>query len=159
MQVSRLLSPNIWPFGRTPEPDAGHRIPAAADEAARTQIEALVAALPDPVLLVDGDGLVLAANARMRAALDTDPVGHHLSTSIRTPALLDAVAEATSVSAGSNVEHEIRVPVPRSFDVTVSPLARDGRTGPAAVLVFKDLTREQQIERMRADFVANASHE
>ena len=51
------------------------------------------------------------------------------------------------------------MPVPRSFDVIVSPLAKAKGNGPAALLVFKDLTREQQIERMRADFVANASHE
>ena len=54
-----------------------------------------------------------------------------------------------------SVAYEVRVPVARSFLAHVSPLGE----GKGALVVFRDLTREQQTERMRADFVANASHE
>ena len=51
-----------------------------------------------------------------------------------------------------------RVPVERSFDVTVAPLDLSGED-PALVLTLRDLTEARRVERMRADFVANASHE
>ncbi len=153
MHVSRLLLPSFWPFSK-PATATGESKPdpegvAATDD----RIERLVMALPDPVLVVAAGGKVVAANAHVRAALDADPLGHHLSATIRAPALLEAVHAAIGGAEAHRVELEMRVPLARSFDVHVAPL------GGAALLVFRDLTREQQIERMRADFVANASHE
>jgi len=69
------------------------------------------------------------------------------------------VTEALASHAPSRVEYEVRVPLPRHFDVYVSPIPGPPPSEPTALIVLKDLTREQQIERMRADFVANASHE
>jgi two-component system phosphate regulon sensor histidine kinase PhoR len=115
----------------------------------------LVHAMPDPALAVDVLGVVAFANELAVELLDTDPVGRHLSASLRVPAVLEAVAAATSGEGGASVDYEIRVPVPRSFRAHVSCLGE----GKGALITLRDLTREQQIERMRADFVANASHE
>jgi two-component system phosphate regulon sensor histidine kinase PhoR len=53
------------------------------------------------------------------------------------------------------VDFDLRFPVTRHFQVHVASLAeREG-----VLVVLRDLTREQQIERMRAAVVANASHE
>lgn len=158
MNVSRPFLPMLWPFRRA-DPNPAAPASAAGGEEPAMLMNGLVAALPDPVIVVDRSAMVIAANAHARAALDIDPVGFHLSASIRAPAVLDAVSAAISGTVPRNVEYEMRVPVPRSFDVMVSPLAKAKGDGPAALMVFKDLTREQQIERMRADFVANASHE
>jgi two-component system phosphate regulon sensor histidine kinase PhoR len=158
MNMSRPFLPMLWFFRKTDE-DPVAPANVAGHEAEAALVTGLVAALPDPVIVVDRHAMVIAANAHARAALDTDPVGFHLSGSIRAPAVLEAVSAAISGTVPRNVEYELRVPVPRSFDVIVSPLAKAKGDGPAALLVFKDLTREQQIERMRADFVANASHE
>ena len=152
MNVSRLLPPTFWPFSRS-EPVSD----IEADDSSSTRLDdhlhRLVMALPDPVMIVDPGGRVAAANAEMRAVLESDPVGHHLSATLRVPAVLDAVEAAMSGAPAHRIDFEMRVPVPRAFEVHVAPL------GGAALLVFRDLTREQQIERMRADFVANASHE
>ena len=144
-----------WPFSKTAattgsQPDR---------EAVRDVAGDLIRALPDPVLAVDGTGTVITANAQARVALDTDPHGLHLSASVRAPAVLEAMAMALAGETPGHAGYEVRVPVPRSFEVFVSPLPGPHGNGPAALLVFRDLTREQQIERMRADFVANASHE
>src|SRR5205823_10094501 len=45
----------------------------------------------------------------------------------------------------------------RTLAVRGTPLP--GRPGPGAVLVFHDVTELRRLERMRQDFVANASHE
>ena len=115
----------------------------------------LVHAMPDPALVVDAQGVVTLANGQAVELLEADPVGRHLSASLRAPAVLEAVAAATAGEGGATVDYEIRVPVPRSFQAHVSCLGE----AKGALLTLRDLTREQQIERMRADFVANASHE
>ena len=115
----------------------------------------LVHALPDPALVVDAQAVVTIANEQAAEILETDPVGRHLSASLRVPDVLEAVAAATAGEGGASVDYEIRVPVPRAFRAHVSCLG----PGKGALIVLRDLTREQQIERMRADFVANASHE
>ena len=115
----------------------------------------LVHALPDPALVVDAQAVVTIANEQAIEILETDPVGRHLSASLRVPDVLEAVAAATAGEGSASVDYEIRVPVPRAFRAHVSCLG----PGKGALIVLRDLTREQQIERMRADFVANASHE
>lgn len=116
----------------------------------------LVHAMPDPALVVDAQGVVTLANPQAVELLEADPVGRHLSASLRAPAVLEAVATATAGEGGATVvDYDIRVPVPRSFQAHVSCLGE----AKGALITLRDLTREQQIERMRADFVANASHE
>lgn len=115
----------------------------------------LVHAMPEPALVVDAQGVVRLANGQAAELLEADPVGRHLSATLRAPDVLEAVTAATAGSGSASVDYDIRVPVPRSFRVHVSCLG-DGK---GALITLRDLTREQQIERMRADFVANASHE
>jgi two-component system, OmpR family, phosphate regulon sensor histidine kinase PhoR len=121
--------------------------------------EHLIAAFPDPVLLLDRRGQVIAANAHARGIFDADPRGRHISASIRAPAVLEAAQAAVRGAEPVHVEYELRGPLSSLFDAFIAPVAETGVAGPAALVVLKDLTREQQIERMRADFVANASHE
>jgi two-component system phosphate regulon sensor histidine kinase PhoR len=59
---------------------------------------------------------------------------------------------------GERAELIERVPVERSFEVSIRRLASGERTS-AAVLHFQDTTQSRRVEQMRADFVANASHE
>ena len=147
----------LWPFSRQETgTDAKPRDDPAAE---RRRLADFVLAFPDPVMVLDRHGIVVIANEPARGMLDVDPMDQHLSASIRAPAVLEAVAAALAGHAPSRVEYEVRVPLPRHFDIYVSPVAALTSTEPAVLVVLKDLTREQQIERMRADFVANASHE
>ena len=84
---------------------------------------------------------------------------------IRSPQVQDAV-EATLRLAGSDA-YEAEVTIPgressqrshiRFLSVRGTPLP--GRPSPGAVFVFHDVTELRRLERMRQDFVANASHE
>jgi two-component system phosphate regulon sensor histidine kinase PhoR len=149
-----MTSFTMWPFVKTPVPQEPPETAVAAVPLAPVLTD-VIDALPDPALAVDGQGVVVAANAQAAEILEADPAGRHLSATIRVPAVLEAVAAAARGDAGASVDYEIRVPVPRAFRAHVSGLG----PGRGALMVLRDLTREQQIERMRADFVANASHE
>jgi two-component system, OmpR family, phosphate regulon sensor histidine kinase PhoR len=118
----------------------------------------LIAAFPDPALLLDRRGGVIAMNSLARDVFEADPRGRHISAAIRAPAVLEAI-KAVEPGEPIHVEYELRGPAPRLFDALVAPVAQGGAQSPAVLLILKDLTREQQIERMRSDFVANASHE
>lgn len=145
----------MWPFSKsTAQPAAEPEQTAALAHGLALEI---VQALPDPVLVVGRDGIVIMANAHVQSVLDSDPQGLHLSATVRAPAVLEAIADVFTGEAAHHVDYDVRFPVPRSFQAFVAPLGKAGAGG--AVIVLRDLTREQQIERMRADFVANASHE
>ena len=146
----------VWPWTQK-KPEL-----SAAPEQRSAQIDFvdhLVAALPDPILILDSNGIVIKANVNAEEMLEMAPVGMHLSQAIRAPAVLEAVTRAMSQGESLNVDYEMRGPLARHFEVYVSPIASAQADSPAILLVLKDLTREQQIERMRSDFVANASHE
>ena len=146
----------MWPFNKNTryQPAA----PALTEHSSATVTAAdMVAALPDPVMVIGRDGTVVMANDLVKSAIDADPLGLHLSATVRAPAVLDAVADVIAGAAAHHVGYELRFPVPRGFHAYVAPFGSSGSG--MAIIVLRDLTREQQIERMRADFVANASHE
>jgi two-component system phosphate regulon sensor histidine kinase PhoR len=147
----------IWPWKKEDETGSADTL-AVAGELTRHALAEFVAALPDPVLLLDRAGTVIAANRQILDVLDFDPTGHHISASIRAPQILEAVGHVLSANEAVRVDYEMHVPLPRHFEAFISHVA-GGEEGAAVLILLRDLTREQQIERMRADFVAHASHE
>jgi two-component system, OmpR family, phosphate regulon sensor histidine kinase PhoR len=126
---------------------------------ARDGIDQIVAALPEPVLVLDEEARVIKANALAQDALEAAKIGEHVSQSLRAPAVLDAVTEILMGAPAQHADYEQRGRVTRQFDVRISPIAGSSPGGAHVLLMLKDVTREQQVERMRSDFVANASHE
>jgi two-component system phosphate regulon sensor histidine kinase PhoR len=120
-------------------------------------IDALIAALPDPVIIVDRGPAIFAANAAARAVFGVIRDGDVLAYTIRTPNVLEAVELVLAGAQRQTVKWHERVPVERLFDIFVSPFAIDGQ--PAAVLELRDVTEAHRVERMRVNFVANVSHE
>ena len=117
-------------------------------------LEALLASVPDPLVLVGADGLVTEANVAARALLPALRVGYPLSYGVRAPEILDAVA-TTGPGASVRAEYRTRVPTERTFEVEITHLPEDR----GVMLFFRDLTAARRLERMRVDFVANVSHE
>jgi signal transduction histidine kinase len=104
------------------------------------------------------EGLLLIG-ADARVAFANDAIGRHLPS---TPATLDTVqpfalrsAIEDSLERGEAVSVLIETGVPtRWLRATITPAA-DGAT----LVVVRDVTQQRQLDLVRRDFVANASHE
>ncbi|NIX77860.1 ATP-binding protein [Microvirga terricola] len=151
----RVLQGGLLRSGRSGRQASDARRPGVAD--------ALLAHIPDPVILVDQRALVVEANAAARILLPGLKTGHPLSFALRSPDVLGGIDKVLSSGAPLKVEYSERIPTERTFEVHIGLLEPDGseevevRSG--VVLFFRDLTSARRLEAMRADFVANASHE
>ena len=120
-----------------------------------------VDALGDPALIVGSDLRVVAANAAARRLFGERVVADDLRLVLRHPAVLDAVRVAASAAAP--VEREVTGlgSDNGAYRVRVAALGRDGvaDAGERLLVTFVDITQTRLTERMRVDFIANASHE
>ena len=115
----------------------------------------LIEALPDGALIIDDDGIVLNANAAAREVLQLEPRGLAATTVIRNSAFVTALASVRSTTRLATIDFEIHSRPPRQISAFVSRLGDSNKI----LVILRDLTREQALEKMRSDFVANASHE
>jgi two-component system, OmpR family, phosphate regulon sensor histidine kinase PhoR len=131
------------------------------------EAERVLARLPDPLLLVDGQKRIRLANPAAETLFDGPLPGRNLTGILRHPELLDAVDRALDRAESETVEITMPVPVERSFDAHILPLSPPPRESPregppespTVLLALQDMTKVMRADRLRADFVANASHE
>jgi len=149
-----------------PRHDVEHALPSALQSPSRSipavaAMNVMAEALPDPVILLGPRGHVLFCNAPARGLFASLRQGSHISSVIRTPEFLDAVAAAPDRGRAVTVTYAERVPVGRRMAATVAPLMGEREeAGAISILVLlRDLTEVERINQMRADFIANASHE
>jgi two-component system phosphate regulon sensor histidine kinase PhoR len=124
-------------------------------EAAR----AVLAGLPEPLVLLDDGRRILDANAAATELFGSRLVGRDLAATLRHPAVLAAADAVLRGERSRIVAFEMTAPVERHLSAHLARLSPHAAGGAAAVLVLHDLTDVKRSERMRADFVANASHE
>jgi two-component system phosphate regulon sensor histidine kinase PhoR len=148
---------------------------AATDVQARTarldqdrqRLLVVLGAMAEAVIAVDPRRRLLFANASANRlfGLDATSVGRLVPELIRSPQVQDAVEATLRLTIPAAHEGEITLPGRESalrgnnrfLSVRGNPLP--GRPSAGAVLVFHDVTELRRLERMRQDFVANASHE
>ena len=149
--AGRLLRP-LSELGR----ELRHRSGRMA--AQRRMLRSTIEALPDPILLVDGDLTVIQANAAAGRSFDAPAPPVPLVRVLRDPGVLAAVGTALSGSAASNVSFSPAHDRGKRFSARIEPVdLDDGRRG--VLMAVREQTEQVMIERMRSDFVANASHE
>ncbi len=149
----------VWRFAaQAPAPQAPAAERATTDaRASLADLTPFIEALPEAALLIEQDGRIAASNAEARRQLKFEAQGLRLSSILRHPEILDAAQAAAVDGVSRVVEYENAAPVEEHFRVYAAPIAWGGDA--AALLVFHDQTTQIMTERMRADFLANASHE
>ena len=131
-----------------PEPAVQEGMPAA-----------VLDGISDAVLLLDTDRTVVAANQAARELLNDRIEGRDLALSLRHPEALEAANEAISGRVKSSAEIIMDVPMQRVFQVQAVPLPEDASAPPRFLVVLQEVTASRNAENIRADFVANVSHE
>jgi two-component system phosphate regulon sensor histidine kinase PhoR len=126
-------------------------------------VEAVIAGLPDPVIVLDREGRVLAFNPQAGLMAPALRRGEPASLALRVPEIVEAIRRAAATNEPQRVEFFERVPVDRWYAGCVTPVelavTAPGFERGLVLISMQDLTPLRRVEEMRADFVANASHE
>ena len=125
----------------------------------RAELERVLDALPEPLLLLDAERKIVRANRAADSLLDGELAGRDIAASLRNPQLIEAVEQTLEGAGGREIEFTLPAPVERTFAARVEPLPEPREGGAAVLLALVDFTAVRRTDQMRADFVANASHE
>lgn len=129
------------------------------DNAGRQKlIGQLVEALPDPILMIDERRLVVQANTAARRGFEIAALPLPLGRVLRDPGVLAAVDSALDGGTTSELAFRPALAPDKQFTVRALGVALP-RGAHGALLALREETEQVMIERMRSDFVANASHE
>lgn len=120
---------------------------------------AILDAFPAPVLLLDSRRTVIEANQAAHEIFGTRLKNHDLAQSLRHPAALDAASAVIADGKRSKAQIILQTPVVRHYELHAMPVTQDQDDRVRAALVLLDVTAAFHVEQMRADFVANVSHE
>ncbi len=146
---------------------AGWRRQRASIDNLAASAQAIVDGLPDPLVAVDRHRRIVRTNLAARLLLGAAGAERDLSAVFRQPQLLAAIDGLLETGNDGNFMGSDRATVefvlsgPPEHDVIahVRRLPRAAADGSLALIVLHDTTALRRAERMRADFVANASHE
>lgn len=126
--------------------------------ALKRQLLTVLEVLPDAVLLVDRRGTIFQANTAALKAFGLERADVPLARATRDPGVLAAVTAALETGGASTVVFSPVDDHLKLFAARIQPLeTADGGRG--AVIALREQGEQLLIERMRSDFVANASHE
>ncbi len=125
----------------------------------KEQLSSILSSLEDGVVATDLDGYITLANPPALLRLKSIAVAEGGGDGEkRLPERLRRILQI-AVSAKTSVIEELNVEG-RAIMVTMTPLFESGgKTIRGVVAVFRDVTEERRLDRLRKDFIANVSHE
>ncbi|HEX9103735.1 MAG TPA: ATP-binding protein, partial [Polyangia bacterium] len=119
------------------------------------KLRAIINGMSEGVALVQ-DGVIAVANPALArlCGLGGDAEGRAIRDAMRIPAVGDAIE--TSLATRTATSREVQIGG-RSLVASIDPLGPPAAR--QAVVVLIDVTEPKRLERLRREFVANASHE
>ncbi|MBV9858918.1 MAG: hypothetical protein JO038_02270 [Alphaproteobacteria bacterium] len=133
-------------------------------EARSAAAEAVIAAVPDPLILLDEKRQIVRANAHSAEFVGTVSEPRDLAGFLRHPGLLAAADAVLRGEPARLIEFTLPLPVERRLRARFARIPNSSANTPAldgavAVLTLYDVTALRRAEQMRDDFIANAGHE
>ncbi|MGB0853711.1 MAG: sensor histidine kinase [Pikeienuella sp.] len=114
----------------------------------------------DAAFLLDRNRRVVAANAAGKTAFGVGGTGRDFVWHVRQPDCLRLIDEVIDGAPHRQIIVELTSPVRGYYQITAAQIAGEIEEGGACVIVsFADVSHIREAEQMRADFVANVSHE
>jgi len=134
--------------------------------------DVVINSIADGVVVIDGSGIIQLINPAAQTMLgwpNRDAVGLDYRSVIKLTtsegaAVEDALSPIRQVmTANDSITNNDLVLITKSnkkisVSLVVSPVADDSREG-GVIAVFRDITREKEEERQKAEFISTASHE
>jgi two-component system phosphate regulon sensor histidine kinase PhoR len=121
--------------------------------------EAVIAAIPDPLILLDERRRIVRANAQAAGFIGLTPEPRDLAAALRNPTVLAAADAVLRGERARVIDFSLTLPVERQLRARFARIDHPSPDGAVAVLTLHDITELKRAEQMRADFIANASHE
>jgi len=130
-------------------------------ESEKSKLNAMVASMTDGVIMTDKDYRVLVVNPAARKAIglenENDLTVSDIANNLKEKFdLRDKIEESVRLDKVF-LSDEISLPS-GFFKVVVSPV-KDSRRTLGCVVVFRDMTREKEVERIKEDFTSMIVHE
>lgn len=155
--VARVLWPDLLRLR------AAHDARLLQTEARVAAAEAVIAAIPAPLLLLDGRRRIVRSNEAAVALIGGRTEPGDLAGALRNPVLLSAVDALLRGETVGGPEHSIEFHLSgateRVLRAHLAPIEGSTPDGAVALLMLDDITAVKRSEQMRADFIANAGHE
>jgi len=129
---------------------------------ARRDLEDVLASLQDAVLVVDSEARLRFLNAAALRLFDVrieSVLGANLIEALPSFGIDAAMRAALRDGQSSSQEIHLYSPKLREVFLRVAPVFPGAGSQAGAVAIVQDLTEMRRLERVRRDFVANASHE
>jgi two-component system phosphate regulon sensor histidine kinase PhoR len=118
---------------------------------------------PSPILILDHDHILTYYNkrAKINFSLRKSNKGMPLINFMRIPLLYPAIDEVISSAEQEEIEVELPSPKNTKYTITLLPFSPGGKAKDAEhlILIFHDQSYFHRLEKMRSEFIANASHE
>jgi two-component system phosphate regulon sensor histidine kinase PhoR len=121
--------------------------------------ELVLEGMPDGVLRIDRRHIILDANPAAQRLIGGAAPGQGLTGLLRDPDFTRAVELALDGAGVQEASFVLRGEPEHIIRATVKPLDGRGPGEAAALVVLHDDTARRRLDQMRADFVANVSHE
>jgi two-component system phosphate regulon sensor histidine kinase PhoR len=137
---------------------------AAQAEAQLAAAEAVIVAVPDPLIMIDRQRRIVRSNAAAAEFIGPGAQPRDLAAALRNPVLLAAADAVLRGEPVRSVEFALSGPIERVLRahfawIASGPNHGAALDGAAAILTLHDVTELKRSEQMRADFIANAGHE
>ena len=127
----------------------------------RNQVEAILSGLEEGVVTLDKKERIAHINTAAIALLDLNDnrdsiVGKNVSEAIQIPKIQSLLEAALSDSVDPDRSLVVN---DRSLEVAILTMNSETGSHEGVILVFQDITARGRLDKIRSDFVANASHE
>ena len=128
----------------------------------RNELRAILSSMAEGVIVVDKEGKILLLNSSAEKILGLSAekvTGKFLWEVLRKEELISLVKKTLATGNEEGIEMVFDLPEMHVLHAQAAPILSEGQNNSGVVVVFHDITRLKQLEKLRREFVANVSHE
>lgn len=155
-QIKKSVAQHLTQMSRELE----HKTTALKED--QNELQTILSSMIEGVIVVDQDERIILINNPVYEMLDLrsqNTIGKPYWEIIRNAEINSFLKEAIHFKKSLKKEITIIAPTESHFSMQISCVLMDSGALCAVVAVFHDISELKKMERMRSEFVANASHE